>query len=103
MFYDKHKSIFRGTVGSVGPSFVEIEMVSKTKTVMITLSTTYQCIFLCSWDHDICLADFPDCMNFQQQFSSKMSSKIFFFQSLLLDETLQGTERYILIMMCLIT
>ena len=28
MFYDRHKSIFRGTVGSVGPSFVEIEMVS---------------------------------------------------------------------------
>ena len=75
MFYDKHKSIFRGTVGSVGPYFVEIEMVSKT--VMITLSTTYQCIFLCSLNHDICLADFPDCMNFQQQFSSKISSKFF--------------------------
>ena len=28
MFYDKHNNIFRGTVESVGPSFVGIEMVS---------------------------------------------------------------------------
>ena len=74
VFYDKHKNIFRGIIKSVGPSYFGIQTVSN---YCLTSPLTTHLYFLCVQEVDVCLADFPRCINSHKDEQHKKSASIF--------------------------